>query len=239
MKLLEIALPIVAIVLTCYFNHEKKTGLDIKTISEVKLTQFPDLEDISVSYMYHDSIPVGELWQSTYVVRNVGETTIYGRGFVDCNINDTCIFLHVSNCDNVLSMVLDAENNGACLIGQGLQICQWRPQEYVTITLITEGESAPCLLINDRDVKNAIITYSVYSPENPSYDRRLIDRIPLLLSKILKWLYVIVACIIFLSVLISVPQTIMAATSKTSRFASWFVLIALLLLMVLPIMWMF
>ncbi len=238
-KFLEIALPLVAIILTCYFNHEKKTVLDIQQVSFVQLTQALDIEDISVSYLYHDSIPVKNLWRTSYVLRNTGETTLFGDGFADKNINGSCIELHVNQCDKLLSITLDTATNGATLKNQNLYIQQWRPREYVSITLFTEGANPPTLTISDRDIKNANITNSIFSPEKPNNEKKIIEYLNPILGEVLKWFYICTAFIIVLAILISLPKTIKAATSKTDKFSSWFVLIALLLIILLPILWMF
>ena len=238
-KIIEIVLPIMAIFITWYFNHEKKTALDIQQVSAVQLIRSFDNDDISVSYMYHDSIPVTNLWRTSYVIRNTGETTIYGDGFADKNINDSCIELHVSQCDKLLSITLDTANNSAYLSAQNLFIQQWRPKEYVTITIITEGENSPTLMINDRSIKDVIITNSTFSPESPKETLKVIDRLNPILGEVLKWLYIVTAFIIALAILFSLPKTIRDAPSKTDKFSSWFVLIALLLIILLPILWMF
>ena len=73
-------LSLVFAALTFYYNREKTTLLEINRVNDFELTKPLNIKNLSSIYMY-DSIPVEHLWQSSFVITNKGETTIYGEGF--------------------------------------------------------------------------------------------------------------------------------------------------------------
>jgi len=193
---------IIAIVITIgvswYFNQEKSTILNIEKVSEILLTKPLDVEGLTVSYMFYDSIEVKNLWRTTFVIRNVGNKTIYGKGFPEQSIRQHYIPLFIENGERILSAVITNENNGAFMLKPlQLIISQWRPREFVEITILTDGDNPPNLMISDREIKDSKITYSVYSTETINEKQKLIEYFPKGVANTLRW--IIILAMIFLS----------------------------------------
>jgi hypothetical protein len=197
--LIGIAITLCIALFTWLLNREKSTILNIEKVSETQLTKSLNVEGLSSKYYYNDSIEVQSLWQSIFVIRNVGRKTIYGEGFAESSIRGSHIPLIVEDSDNILSITVSKDNCGAELIDTfNLVFAQWRPKEYVEITVLTDGEKPSVLRISDRDIADSQITYSVYSPEIEDNSSKLIDYLPKGLVNFIKWL--IVLCITIFSI---------------------------------------
>ena len=133
-------------------DRHKPTILEIKTISGIELTRPLNVEHLSSTYLYFDSIPVEHLWQSSYVITNIGGTSLYGKGFDVKNIKGDALLFHLANCEKILSIELIKTNAGICLQDKSLQFSQWRPNEYVEIRIISDGPTFPELQIDERDI---------------------------------------------------------------------------------------
>lgn len=131
------------------------------------------------------------MWETTFVIRNTGKTTILGDGFSSKNIKDDCLPFQISNCEKVLSATITNCNNSSKLDDCKLYFTQWKQDEFVEIALITEGEEAPYLRISDRDIIDSEITYSEYSPKVVESNKKLIDSFPKGIATFLKWLHVV------------------------------------------------
>jgi hypothetical protein len=190
--IISIAIALFGIFVSLFFNREKKTILDIEKVNETQLTKSLNVKGLSSMYLYNDSIEVQNLWQSTFVIRNIGRKTIYGEGFTESSIRGSHIPLIIENCATILSVDITNNNCGATLRDTlNLIIKQWKPKEYVEITILTDGENSPNLTISDRDIADSQITYSVYSPEITDSNYKLIDYLPEEWRIILKWITVL------------------------------------------------
>lgn len=221
-----------------YENRHKSTMLEIKTISEIELTRPLNVERLSSIYWY-DSIPVEHLWQSSYVITNTGETTLYGEGFENKNIKGDALPLQLKNCDNLLLIEKVEANTDVILQNMSLNFSQWRPNEYIEIRILTDGHKAPELLINERDIKEGKVMYTQYSPEEKLVTRRLIDHLPLSFSKALWWVVIIFYVIIAFFSMISAVQQYRKAENKTTRTITLVVWIITFIFMLAPLLWMF
>ena len=121
---------IVLAALPVYYNRTKTTSLEIKKISEVELTRPLNVARLTSSYLY-DSIRVEHLWQTSFVIKNVGENTLYGEGFDSKNIRNNALGLEIKNCDTLLSVAVMDNTVSASLKGDSIQFVQWRPNEYI------------------------------------------------------------------------------------------------------------
>lgn len=221
-----------------YGNRYKSTMLEIKTINEIELTRPLNVERLSSIYWY-DSIPVEHLWQSSYVITNTGETTLYGEGFENKNIKGEALPLQLKNCDNLLSIEKVEGNTDAVLQNMSLYFSQWRPNEFIELRIITDGPKAPELLINERDIMEGEVIYTQYSPEEKPVVKRWIDHLPLSVSKALWWVVIIFYLIIAIFSMISAVQQYRKAENKTSRTITLVVWIITFIFMLAPLLWMF
>lgn len=203
-KNLSIIITLIGVVLTGligYYQiiHKDIITLDIEKVNSTLLTRPLNIKGLKVSYIYHDSIRVKKLWETTFVIRNTGKTTILGDGFLGKNIKDDCLPIQITNCEQLLSATITNCNNASRLDKGKLYFTQWKQNEYVEIKLITEGKKSPSLIISDRDIIDSEITYSEYSPKVEMSNKKLIDSIPRGLANILKWFYSVVMGLSFLS----------------------------------------
>ena len=176
---LSIIAIIVAILVGWYFNQEKVTALNIEQVNTTMLSQNPDIDGLTVQYLYHDTIEVKNLWKSIFTIKNIGDQSLYGKGFSDINVKNGVIPLIVCNCNRVLSIKMTNNNCGCSLIDNGkLLITQWKPNEYAEFEILTECEVSPTLNIEPRGIKDANISYSNYTPASISTTPRFIDKFP-------------------------------------------------------------
>ncbi len=95
---------IVAIIVTiiiAWYNKDKNTLLNIEQVNTTLLSQKPDIDGLSVKYVYHDTINVNNLWKAIYTIKNTGDQTLYGSGFSDTNIRNGVIPISLSKCDKL------------------------------------------------------------------------------------------------------------------------------------------
>lgn len=232
-----IALIILA-ALPLYYNRTKTTSLEIKKISEVELTRPMNVDRLSSSYLY-DSIRVEHLWQTSFVIKNVGDNTLYGEGFDNKNIRNNALGLDIRNCDTLLSIAAVDNTTGASLRGDSLQFVQWRPNEYVELLLLSDGQVAPEIIINDRDIQNATISYVTYSPNEQLAPRRFVDRWPKGLTKVVWWIVFVFEILSLLLLLFAMILQLMNVSSKDERKSNVYVFVWILILVLLPMIWMF
>lgn len=244
-KYLSILIGLIGVILTgltVYYQifHKDTITLDIERVNSTLLTKPPHTKGLKASYTYRDSIIVKKLWETTFVIRNTGKTTILGEGFSGKNIKDDCLPFQISNCEKLLSASITNCNNSAHIGDRKLCFTQWKQDEYVEITLITEGKKAPNLRISDRDIIDSKITYSEYSPKLDISKRKLIDSVPSTLSKILKWLYVAIMVIVFLSIIFfGIPEELKKTSAKSEKVVFVISIIIAFLFLALPLLWMF
>ena len=156
-------LSFVGLCITLYLNRQKSTILEVKTISNVELTRPLNVNHLSSSYFFDDTIPVEHLWQSSVVITNIGETTLYGEGFDSKNIKGESLSIQLNNCDNLLSVEKVDGYSDVFLQKGALCFSQWRPNEYVELRILADGPEAPSLQINERDIKEGHRTCGVFS----------------------------------------------------------------------------
>lgn len=189
--------------------------------------------------MYFDSIPVEHLWQSSYVITNIGGTSLYGKGFDVKNIKGDALLFHLANCEKILSIELIKTNAGICLQDKSLQFSQWRPNEYVEIRIISDGPTFPELQIDERDIIDGKVMYAKYSLEERTIKKRLVDNLPETSYKVLWWVVVIFYIIIALVSIGAAVQQYKNAEDKTARTITLVVWIVSYVFMLAPLLWMF
>jgi len=231
-------LSFVGLCITLYENRNKPTILEIKTISEIELTRPLNVEHLSSSYLY-DSIPVEHLWQSSFVITNTGETTLYGEGFEEKNIKGKSLLIHLKNCDNLLSIESVEGNTDVFLLNGSLYFSQWRPNEYVEIKVLADGPRAPELQVNERDIKEGNVIYTKYSPEEKLAVKRWIDHLPMSVSKALWWVVLGVYILMFILSIINLIIQYQQAEDKTTKNIIIVVGIIANIFLSAPLLWMF
>lgn len=237
--ILSVIAILVAIFIGWYFNREKSTSLNIEQVNATKLSPNLDIEGLTVQYLFHDSIEVNNLWKTIFTIKNTGDQSLYGKGFSDINVKDGVLQLIVKDCKKLLSIKMTNNNNGCILSNNGgLIITQWKPNEYAEFEILTESETAPSLTINPRDIKDATITYSKYTPSTISTTPKLIDKFPSSLRNILKWVIVVIMALLILMAVVQMPQQLKDKPNFVRVFTIilWMVFMALTLS---PLLWVF
>lgn len=231
---------IILAALALYFNREKVTILEIKKINKIELTRPLNVDRLSSTYMYDDSIPVEHLWQTSYVIKNTGETTIYGEGFDNKTIRGNSLKLHIRNCSHLLSLDITETNMEARLICcDSLYFTQWRPNEYVELLLLSDGPSAPEITISDRDIQDVKISNVTYSPEEQLVKQRLMDKLPRSLTNALWWITLIVDSFLLLLLLIEGVMQAIKEKSKKERAKDIYLIICIAIWAAMLFVWMF
>lgn len=238
-EIVMIFLTVVGLGITWYSNRHKSTLLEIKTISDIELTRPLNVAHLSSTYFYDDSIPVEHLWQSSFVITNIGENTLYGNGFENRTIKEDALLFQLKNCKRVLSIEVVDNNADVSLCNKSLHFSQWRPNEYVELRIISDGPMAPEFLINERDIKEGKVIYAKYSPEEKLVVKRLVDFLPLPLYKALWWVIIIFELLLLLFLLITGIQQYVKTKDKVTRITTVIVWIVFLVLMFAPLLWMF
>ena len=243
-RYLTIFFTIIGVVITAigvYYQifYKEKVSLNIEKVTATLLTRHLNIEGLKVSYKYHDTINVEKLWQTTFVIRNTGTKTILGEGFVNKNIRNKHIPIIIDNCTQLLSVSISDCNNGAILMNNHLHIPQWRPDEYVEITIISEGQNHPDLKISDREIVDSEITYSVYSPRSDTSNKKMIDYLPNGIAEFLKWAIVFTIFIMSIASIVQFRKqlkTIPGTGTKIFTFIAWLIIV---LIFALPLLWIF
>ncbi len=163
--------------LTFYFSYMRtnRVILNIEQANATLLNKPLNVDGLEVFYRYNGIAPIGNIWQTVYLIRNTGNETIYGKGFTEKNLRDDALQLRISNYRKLLSCDMSDQNCKASLEDDKLNISQWRHDEYIEITILSEGDSAAALSIDDRDIANSKIVYSRSKTRNEN-NTRLIDR---------------------------------------------------------------
>lgn len=229
---------IVAIIVTiiiAWYNKDKNTLLNIEQVNTTLLSQKPDIDGLSVKYVYHDTINVNNLWKAIYTIKNTGDQTLYGSGFSDTNIRNGVIPISLSKCDKLLSVrIISCDNDVFINKNHELVVGQWKPNEYVEVEILAESKSAPEIKINPRVIKDADITYSKYVPTANQTKEKFIDLLPSWLANILKWCTVATIITFAIALLSQIPSHL-----KSGEKIVVVIFLTLTLFILCAILWIF
>ncbi len=131
-------------------------------------------------------------------------------------------------------------NNSAFIINENVTVAQWHPNEFIEIEVISSGIESPILTINDRNIKDGKVEYSVYSPEENVEHKRIADRIPEELANVIKVIYIGIIIVLLVAHLASHPVDSgdPKFDKEVRRNSNWIVFIALIIASI-PFLWMF
>lgn len=219
---------IVAGCIAIYFAfHEKHVKLDVEILNSENLSAHETIQDLSIKYYYMDSIEVQDLWKTQWVIRNTGDKTIIGTGAESQILNDGLPIQFKNSC-KVISMRITNSNNGATLKDQRLYFKQWRRDEYVELTAFIDSHCQPDMYINDRDIVDSEVSFSIYTPKREY--KNIADYLPIWLNKTLKVLYFIFGAIMILACILGV-------STKSNDKATKLAMVLIFGFMLLSIIW--
>ena len=224
-----------------YIHREKQPAIEVKKISEIELTRPLEVAKLTSIYLY-DSIQLDHLWQVSYVIKNTGDVTLLGEGFDNKNIRDNAIKLDIKSCEKLLSIdIINTNTDAELQNGNSLKFTQWRPNEYVEILLLSDGETAPEVTISDREIENVTISNVIYSPKEQLAEKRWTDKFPKALKSTLWWITIVAEVISLGIILIAFISTIIQYTKKQSESISTDVgmFLWIICMLLLPLIWMF
>ncbi len=222
---------IAAGIVTIYFYiHKEHVILEVKTMSEQLLTESTSTDDLRIQYFYKDTIPVQNLWQIQYVIRNIGDATLVGMGENKQLLSEN-LPLTIKNQEHIYSIAITQSNNEAFLLNNQICFKQWRSGEFIELIAFVESKELPQLIISDRDIKDSEIIYQKYTPEIINENAKIIDYLPRWLVQTIKIIYFIFGGILTLGAIITICQ-------KGTWINKLSVAIALLSIWI-PLLWIF
>ena len=146
----------VGIVTIYFYFHKECVILEVKAMSVQLLTESTSTDDLRVQYFYKDTIPVQNLWQIQYVIRNIGDATLIGTGENKQLLSEN-LPLTIKNQEHIYSIAITQSNNEASLLNNRICFKQWRSGEFVELIAFVESKEQPQLIISDRDIKDSEI----------------------------------------------------------------------------------
>lgn len=237
---------VVGLGITVYFQFIQKENveIEIKVIDKLLLTETNNKEGLTIKYLYQDSVEVRNVWKIRYVISNAGTKTIIAKGN---NNNVLQEYLPVIFKDSVKILSVKIESNFPVTSLQQndivlLDFKQWKKTEYLDIVALIENgsQTSPSISIDERDIVDAKIKYSVYKPNEVNGNKKLIDNFSKSFANMLKWVVVFYFFIILTGGII----TIIERTRKNSKafianiIFFIFFLFAFLILSI-PLLWVF
>lgn len=205
-KTISTLVAIAAGIVTIYFYfHKECVILEVKAMSVQLLTESTSTDDLKVQYFYKDTIPVQNLWQIQYVIRNIGDATLIGTGENKQLLSEN-LPLTIKNQEKVYSIAITQSNNEASLLNNRICFKQWRSGEFVELIAFVESKEQPQLIISDRDIKDSEIIYQKYTPEIINENAKIIDYLPRWLVQTIKIIYFILGGIATLGAIIAICQ---------------------------------
>ena len=233
--------------ITIYFHffNIDVVQIEVRAIDKMRLDTH-NVENLTIKYLYQDSIEVNNVWIMRYTISNVGSKTIIAKGN-NSNVLQDYLPITIENSIQILSFEVASnfpvtthqENNKILLDFQ-----QWRRNEYIDIVALVQSKDDinPFISMNERDINDAEVIPSEYRPAEINVNRKFIDHLPRGLAVFLKW-----AVFVFYSLV--VPVAIWSAIKQLNddfyikgKFVSVFTFIFLLIIIVIfcaPLLWIF
>jgi hypothetical protein len=239
-----IVVTIVAGIIVAYqFFHKDLIEIEVKTIDKTQLTKTPDIEDLTVEYLYQDSV-VENFWKIRCVISNIGSRTIIAKGDSK-NIISEWLPIRFNENIKILSIVIDETNFPITIMDitdntVNLEFKQWKQAEFADIIALVEnfGETEPSLFIDERDIIDSKVIFTEFKPIQIKVDRKLIERLPLTFANILKWIFVISIIMFIVLILIAVVVGIKKEPKEKTKGIIPIVLF-LEVYLLLPLIWIF
>lgn len=221
--------------------------IDIKEVDIVQLTNLPKVDNLTVDYKYKDS-SIKNLWKIKYFVKNVGPKTIIGNGNLK-NIISNNVPLSISNLSKVFSLNTSG-NNFPIEIKQtqpgkySLNFKQWRENEYFEIVGLVEtvNNSKPKISIDERDIIDSKVNYSVYELDNRDKNRKLIESLPLGLVNFIKWFFIVLIVVADIAAIFAIKKELTKQKTTVTlalRVFSFLLWLLVTLVFTAPLLWIF
>ena len=210
---------IIAIISFIWNLSPPKSIIEVKTISSENLTNIPSMEGLSAVYKYkNDSI--NSLWKLHYIISNVGDKTIIGRGNSKNIINENlqlslCKDFKILECKTSKTPFEIIKNKNELIIS----FLQWRKEENLELILYAEELNkgkVPTLKINDREILDGEVVYTSLQ-ENTKGKAPLITYIP----SPYKYIIIFIGLIVFGMLVLFAPASWADEFLKWIRYNRW------------------
>lgn len=243
------AASIVGLWLFIYYQYLAKNIpiIEIKEVDIVQLTNLPVVDNLNVEYKYKDST-IKNLWKIKYFVKNIGPKTIVGEGNLKNIVTDN-IPLKSSNLIKVFSLKAIGNNFPVEIIQTkqnqfSLSCKQWRENEYFEIVGLVEtyNNSKPKITIDERDIVDSKVNYSIYELDTKDKDRKLIELCPLGLVNFIKWFLVVLIIVVDIAAIFAIKRELTKQKQTVTlalRIFSFLLWLLATLVFTAPLLWMF
>ena len=238
---------IVGLILAGFFAYDRwikpeRIELDIKRIDATQLTKLPAIEGLKANFHFKDSL-VTNLWRVKYIITNSGTKTIIGEG-AQRNIIENKLKLYFKDSVSTLDIQICNANFPIELLKDRLSFKQWRSKEFIEVIAFVEPKTKdnPTLHIDERDLIDGKVFYSVYLTNEKKKENKLVDFLPLWLSNGLKW---VITFFVFLSLIgfaVAVrKQQKEDANANTIgiKIITYILIVVLGILFATPLLWIF
>lgn len=202
---------------------DKKPVIDVRLISVENLTNKPKVTGLDATYKFNDSI-VNNLWRGYYIIENVGNETIIGTG---ANKNIITEKLRITPSSKFRILNSEVKNNNFPIQIQKdsnnfllLDFLQWRQDEYFELQVYFEGIPGdtlnPSISINEREILNANVKYSIFKPSEK--DKKIIaDYLP----GFFHWILWVLGLLSFGLGFIVMPIFFVSEAIQVNKYKSW------------------
>lgn len=195
--------------------------IEIKTITNDKLTDLPTVDGFKAQYYYKDSI-VKSLWKLNFLITNSGDEIIIGQGNKKNIINDSITFALPDN-----YKILDIKISNSSFPFEKtysrnkfkIRFMQWKPKEAFEVSIYTEqilNAILPKLTTNDREIINGKVIYSTLQ-NGKDVKQPIYEYLPKSIQSILWWLGVIT----FGLIIIMIPIVWISELLKFLKYKKW------------------
>ncbi len=233
------------------FVYIEKIEIEVKTISYDELTKNPTERNLKAEYTYNGDT-VSNLYKARFIISNIGTKTIIGESLkTDLIQNKITLHIDTVNKFKILDFKITKSNFPISLNNGNedlfLKFQQWKVNEFIEITAYFESvnkatdTTANLLLIDEREIIDGKINYTIYNPTEKLEDRKIIDFLPKKMKNFFWWSAIITYFILIILTIFGLKSEFKKPDYISSKGTKIFVVIFMLIFMlfaILPILWM-
>ena len=244
---------IIGLSLFIYYKYIyiKKIELEVKTINNEELAINPTEQNLKAEYTFNGDTVIN-LYKIRFIISNTGTKTIIGENQRSDLINDKIsIYVDTINKLKILDLKITKSNFPISLNSNSndffFKFQQWKVDEFVELTAYFESKIRvsdsifKIFIIEEREIINGKINYSVYNPTKNLEDKILIDFLPKKMKSFFWWSAIITYSILLLLIIYSLKSEFTKAkdtSSKGIKIATAIFMLIFFLFALSPVLWM-